>query len=231
MNLIKFVILQLPKNKHFTEICLDFSLRMHNVAYQLAGTLGIFSEPDRQHPKHRLTKYHDWFKKQIQPDWKIVDIGCGNGALAYDLSRYCKFIKAVDINKRNIEIAKNKFSAENIEYLLEDATKAVYKDKFDAIILSNVLEHIEFRVEFLKAIFAHQRSDKAPVLLLRVPMLTRDWITLLKKERGINWKLDPTHFTEYSLEQIKEEITESGLRINKYDIQFGEFFGVISRVV
>lgn len=39
---------------------------------------------------------------------------------------------------KNIEIAKKKYSAPNVEYLIGDATKDLPNQKFDVIILSNV---------------------------------------------------------------------------------------------
>ena len=37
-------------------------------------------------------------------------------------------------------------------------------------------------------------------------MINRDWITLYKKELGIEWRLDKTHYIEYTLESFKEEL-------------------------
>ena len=54
-----------------------------------------------------------------------------------------------DIIKKNIREAKEKFSNDNLEYILADATVFNFKKKFNAIILSNVLEHINDRVKFL----------------------------------------------------------------------------------
>lgn len=43
-------------------------------------------------------------------------------------------------------------------------------------------------------------------------MINRDWITLYKKELGVEWRLDPTHCTEYTLESLKEELQKAGLK-------------------
>jgi len=67
----------------------------------------------------------------------------------------------------------------------------------------------------------------APKILIRVPMFNRDWITLYKKELGIEWCLDSTHFTEYSLESFQEELKKVGLNLKKYKIQFGEIWAII----
>jgi len=67
--------------------------------------------------------------------------------------------------------------------------------------LSNILEHIENRVKFLNKI-----KNLAPKILIRVPMINRDWITLYKKELGVEWRLDKTHYIEYTLESFEKEL-------------------------
>ena len=86
--------------------------------------------------------------------------------------------------------------------------------KFDVIILSNVLEHIENRIEFLQKI-----KNLAPKILIRVPMINRDWITLYKKELGVEWRLDKTHYIEYTLESSKQKL--------KSQVKFREIFNSI----
>lgn len=205
------------------------ALHLHNWSYRLAGRYSQCLEPDGLHPKHRLMKYHEWFMARLQPDWQVLDIGCGNGALAYDLKECCAAVVGIDINPKNVELAQSRFAREGISYFCGDATKWEFTEKFDAIVLSNVLEHIEDRVGFLRAIFAYQNPASPPVLLLRVPMLTRDWITPYKREQGVEWRLDPTHFTEYTLTSLLAELQDAGLEVESYNIQFGEFYGVIKR--
>ena len=174
-------------------------------------------------------RYHEWFASRLEENWDVLDIGCGNGALAYDMKSACRSVTGIDINKDNIDKAKQQFSAAGITYICADALDYDFKAGFDVVVLSNVLEHIDRRVEFLRRIYKNQDTKNPPLLLLRVPMITRDWITLYKKEMGIEWKLDKTHYTEYSLEQIYDELKSAGLAIESYDIQFGEFYGVVKK--
>jgi 2-polyprenyl-3-methyl-5-hydroxy-6-metoxy-1,4-benzoquinol methylase len=152
-------------------------------------------------------------------------IGCGNGALAYDVAGKAGQVIAIDKSSINIQTAQMNYARENIEYITGDATRVTLKDNFDVIILSNVLEHIEERVDFLAAV-----KKYAPKILLRVPMLNRDWITLYKKELGIEWRLDKTHFTEYTVESLLKELSEGGVELIRYSVQFGEIWGVAKQL-
>lgn len=229
MRLLKAVLKKLILYPPIARRMIKVSLILHNKSYRLCGTLSSALELDGLHPKHRLMKYHEWFVKRLQKNWKVLDIGCGNGALAYDLRSNCAFVLGIDINPENIRIARTQFAREGINYVCGDAKQINFQEKFDAIVLSNLLEHFENRVEFLKRIYANQDAKNSPVLLLRVPMITRDWISMYKKEKGVEWRLDSSHFTEYTLEQLKDELDQAGLEIDSYDIQFGEFYGVLRK--
>ncbi len=208
----------------------DLALRLHNWSYRTAGLFSRHLEPDRLHPKHRLTGYHRWFADRLQADWRVLDIGCGHGALAHDLRESCAAVVGVDISPRNIETARSRYAREGVLYRCADATRESFREHFDAIILSNVLEHIEDRVGFLTSVYAQQDQAEPPVLLLRVPEFTRDWITPYKKERGIEWRLDSTHFTEYSEESLLEELRLAGLAAETLQARYGELFAVVRRV-
>lgn len=208
---------------------LQIALKVHNICYQVAGEVSPGLEPDGLHPKHRLMKYHDWFTSNIEKEWHVLDIGCGNGALSFDVKSVCRSVTGIDIDIKNIEKAKKSYSGKGIVYICTDAADYNFDVKFDAIILSNVLEHIEHRTDFLIKIFLNQDTDNPPLLLLRVPMVTRDWITLYRKEMGVEWRLDHSHYTEYTLEQIFDELNRAGLRVETYDIRFGEFYGVVKK--
>ena len=108
-----------------------------------------------------------------------------------------------------------------MEYICQDALKNLPAGKFDVIILSNVLEHIEERVAFLK-----QVKNKASKFLIRVPMINRDWITPYKKELGVEYRLDPTHFIEYTMESFQDELEKAGFAVYSYTIQFGEIWAI-----
>lgn len=197
------------------------ALILHNFSYKLSSRFAINAE-NGIHPKHRLMNYHQFFVDNIESSDTVLDIGCGSGALAYDLSKKVKKIVGIDISQVNIKTAKEKYPAPNIKYIVGDAVEYNFNQKFDAIILSNVLEHIEKRKEFLNKI-----KKLAPKILIRVPMFNRDWITLYKKELDIEWRLDKTHYIEYTLETFKNEIKEARLNIKDYSIQFGEIWAIV----
>ena len=197
------------------------ALQAHRFSYKLVSKLALLSE-NGVHPKHRLMNYHQFFLDHISPNNNVLDIGCGNGALAFDLAKKAFSVTAIDTNKKNQSAWEQTFHAPNLSYSITDATTFKPDRSFDVIVLSNVLEHIEKRTEFLQQI-----KQLAPLILIRVPMINRDWVTIYKKELGLDYRLDTTHFTEYTLESFESEITSANLRIDSYSIQFGEIWAVV----
>ncbi len=156
---------------------------------------------------------------------RILDIGCGNGLLTYDLAQKARHVTAIDINKDNIEFARLNYNRENIKYLHGDATRFNFKTRFDTVVMSNLLEHIDNRPSFLAKI-----RKLANTFLIRVPQFDRDWLTYYKSELGVEYRLDPTHKIEYTMASLSQELKQAGMGIKRASIQFGEIWVVVGRL-
>ena len=81
-----------------------------------------------------------------QNDLHILDIGCGRGELPYALAKAGATVTGIDYSSEAISIAKNTFSHDsslNINFICDDVLNYSFSSKFDRIILSDVVEHIE----------------------------------------------------------------------------------------
>lgn len=201
-----------------------FGLRLHNFAYKLVSVFAPVAEQNQLHPKHRIMRYHAWFVSQIDADWTVLDVGCGNGALTASLRTKAKRVVGIDINPKNVEAARRR--SPDGEFICGDATSYVFNETVDAVVLSNVLEHIQRRVDFLRAL-----SQKSRRFLIRVPMISRDWIVPYKRELGVDYRLDATHYTEYTIEEFESELAAAGLTLVSKDIRWGELYAQAERLV
>jgi hypothetical protein len=57
-----------------------------------------------------------------------------------------------------------------------------------------------------------------------VPLFERDWRVPLKQELGIDYRLDPTHCTEYTLESFASEMKDAGLKVTYQEVRWGEIW-------
>ncbi|MEG1002181.1 class I SAM-dependent methyltransferase [Clostridium sp.] len=86
----------------------------------------------------------------VKEDSRILDVCCGTGILESYLLKYNpKYILGVDISSKMIEIAKEKFDKENIEYLCEDIYE-INSGEFELIIIFNAFPHLVYQRKILK---------------------------------------------------------------------------------
>ena len=196
--------------------------RLDNALYRAISLAAIRYEGGL-HPKHRLTGYHDFFVERVRPGERVLDVGCGVGALAADLARLKDArVTGVDLDRHAVAEARRLRRDPRLTFLEADA-RALPAGGFDVVILSNVLEHLDHRVEFLREVVARAAPQR---LLVRVPLFERDWRVPLKQELGVDFRLDPTHRLEYSLERLEAEVGEAGLLVQERQVRWGEIWAV-----
>ena len=198
-----------------------FLMILDNKLYSLQGNVAI-RYGNGTHTKHKHLKYHDFFVNRINKTERVLDVGCGTGNVSYAVAMGSgATITGIDINPENIEAARKKFSNEKIFFITGDALTDLPKESFDVVILSNVLEHFERRIDFLRQLCLQVSPQR---LLIRVPLFERDWRVPFKKEVGIDYRLDATHFIEYTLEDFSDEMREAGLTITYLESRWGEIW-------
>ena len=196
-------------------------LQVYDDAY--AGVdLGAITYDDGVHAKHRLTRYHDFFVDRVHKGERVLDVGCGKGELAYDLAeRSGATVVAIDASPWMLEFARARFSHPNVTYVQADAAEYTPEQPVDVAILSNVLEHIESRVELLRAL---RERDGARRLLIRVPSHERDWTVPLKQEVGLPHFSDPEHKLEYNPQLLRDELAAAGWNMGEPLLNWGEIW-------
>jgi SAM-dependent methyltransferase len=205
-------------------------LRLHSYCYKLAGELAIMVSDDRIHPKHEIIRYESWFLDQVEPKWTVLDVGSNTGMMANLLAGKAAFVYGIELEKKLVDEAQRKRQLPNIRYFCADATSFKYSEcsPIDCITLSNVLEHIEKRTDFLGKLLSEVpwRDPLKKRFLIRVPLITREWIVLYKQQLGLDYRLDHTHCVEHTPELLEQELDKCGIKIIHQDVRFGELFAV-----
>jgi len=226
---IKSIIKRLIINSLVAKIIIRWLLRGHSFCYKWAGLMACELNKGI-HPKHDILQYKEWFLSNLLPHWTVLDIGSSNGLMPYLFSKKVAYTYGIEMNPERVETAESKYSNHNIRYFCADATQFDYSkcQPIHCVTLSNVLEHIEDRVFFLKTLV--QKINWAEInnknFLIRVPMIDREWIVPYKKKMGMEYRLDPTHYIEYTYEEFEKELTGAGLYIKSSRICYGEIYAI-----
>lgn len=99
---------------------------------------------------------------------KILDIGCGNGVISMHLGTNGFHVLGIDVSDKTIQTAINQNTQTNVTFQQKSAEELSKEGQsFDAIICSEVLEHLERPGELLEKI--HAILNKDGILIATVP--------------------------------------------------------------
>ncbi len=181
------------------------------------------------HSKHEHLNYSAFFSARINPGERALDIGCGNGHMAFRIASERPEIEitGLELDRQNFEFARSHHRLPNLSFVQGDALQSFPPGPFEVVLLSAVLEHFEHRVELLGRI----RRELSPRrIVIRVPTFQRDWRVPLKQELGVDYRLDATHFIEYTIESFGGEMERAGLKIAHLEVRWGEIWSVVEPV-
>ena len=178
-----------------------------------------------EHPKHRLVPYHQFFIENLKNCQSVIDIGCGYGAVARSIAKALPSVAVLGIDNHSgrLNQAIQSNNPMNLDFLLVDISDFQPRKAFDAVVLSNVLEHMHDRILALQQI---AQKTKARQFLIRVPLFERHWSIPLRKELGINYYQDDDHKIEHTISEFYSEIESSGLRVKDLQTVWGEIWAV-----
>jgi SAM-dependent methyltransferase len=98
-------------------------------------------------------------KNLIEPDSRIIDVGCGTGRLEFTLADKCKSVLGIDLSKRNIDKAQLTLSRqpnEKVSFQHSSVSEIISKGQshFDFAILTYVIHEVyeEARIDLLNEI-------------------------------------------------------------------------------
>lgn len=175
------------------------------------------------HIKHQLmTGIHSFFYDRIPSGARVLDVGCGYGAVAYALVTHTQAqVVGIDFDSNQIAAAQRRFQHPNLRFEVGDATQDLPDGQFDVVVMSSVLEHIQPRVELLCTLL--QRFNPK-LFLIRVPTFERHHFAAIKRELGLFPYTDATHVLEYSPEVFQAEMERAGLDIRYMEIRWGDIW-------
>ena len=163
----------------------------------------------------RLEKYRIFTVNQYLSGKTVLDVGCADGVMAKALSGEFR-VTGIDGSKKLIERAqKNSPTVEFIHTLFEDYKP---KRKFDNIVLSFILEHVEDPIKLLK-LSKEWVADNGRVIALvpnarslhrRVGKILK----LLSDVHDLNQTdLKQGHRRVYDMDLLKKDVTRAGSTI------------------
>ncbi len=154
---------------------------------EILATSGFTNYSDIKRLKFILNS----LKENVQEGATVLDVGCGNGIITRSMGRAGFKVNGIDVSAKAIEKAKSSNDLPNVNFEVVSAEElAISLSKYDAILCSEVLEHLNEPEGLLKVL--HQSLKENGLLIVTVPngmgprefFITKPIINLQKKE---NW--------------------------------------------
>lgn len=158
-------------------------------------------------PQHQAI--HKWFEKNmpLNKPGKYLEIGPGHGYYFMESLRKCAFdyYLGVDISPSSIRLTKSIISSgffgnfDRYELLLTDFLAEGLNDKFDAVVMGEVLEHVENPAAFIAKIKQVSKPDAFIYITTVINAAAIDHIALFS-----------------NVDDLEKCINEGGLKVKDY---------------
>ena len=173
---------------------------------------------------HRMTYILDQINNRDIKKLKILDVGCGGGIICEPLARLGAKVTGIDFAPNNIKAAKihSKKNKLKIKYIYKDIEKSRLEEKFDIILMFEILEHLDNWKETIKNI--KKNLNKKGIIIIST--INRNLISKIFAisiaENFLNWIPKGTH--DYNKLIKPEELKEA---LVKENFQFNNIQGLI----
>ncbi len=157
----------------------------------------------------------DW----IGHDHQVLELGCHSGSLARGLAGNGCETTGVDVNEQALAVAASHLKRSIAGDLERDETwRALHGERFDAVTLLHVLEHVCAPDEVLRRAGDHVTENGMIVIALPNLCNARDRLAILRgrfdyTDHGV---MDRTHLRFFTQRTARALIAEAGLEITDY---------------
>ena len=161
--------------------------------------------------RHRNAVFDRHFGDIIRASQFIGEIGCGNGLmLSYIASQYKKAADGFELNLSALDLCPTIPGTLYVYDILSKNPHLV--EKYDLIMLIDVIEHIEDETPFLLA--AREHLKPGGLLIIGVPM---------RQHLFSAYDVAAGHYRRYSTRNLKSLVQNSGFEVKKI-VQWGHLY-------
>lgn len=169
------------------------------------------------HPfrRHALAFLH----RHLKAEHAVLDLGCKTGFMSQAIAAKTALVVGVDHDADAIREAQATWQRSNLEFMHIDALLYLKgtQQRFDVLILSHILEHLDEPEAFLRSFkdhFAH--------IYIELPDFDRYYLNHYRKDLGRPLIYsDDDHVSEFDRDELRAIIDACGMRVVEAEYRFG----------
>jgi 2-polyprenyl-3-methyl-5-hydroxy-6-metoxy-1,4-benzoquinol methylase len=158
---------------------------------------------------------------KLGPEIRLLDVGCGNGAMAAEFLRYGCSVVGIDPSEQGVRVARKTFPSGRFEVLSgdENILQNLGTSPFDLVISTEVIEHLYDPRSFIRGCFQATRAGGR--FICSTPYhgyLKNLCISVFGKWDGhFNPLWDGGHIKLWSPQTLSKLLTETGFKNLRFE--------------
>lgn len=171
----------------------------------------------------QLAKVKD-YKKFIKPNASIIEVGAGSGILIESLKRFGPSTWKLTANEFEMKRLQ-RLAGKGIEFAIGNFETIDFKEKYDVIIMNQLIEHLYDPASMLKR--CHSLLNKDGIVIIETPNYLSLDQKLFKSKYWGGYHI-PRHFNIYSYKTLKQHLQLHNFNIVKQEFLLSPAFWVQS---
>jgi SAM-dependent methyltransferase len=165
------------------------------------------------------TKSASFILQQIRPGSIVLDLGCDLGDIAYIIAGKAKEVVGIDYSERAINIAKQRYNRPNLSFVHGEALEYLGSNqkKFDTLILSHILEHLDEPEQFLRKF-----KDFFEQIYIELPDFDRHYLNQYRLDLGLELVYsDNDHVSEFDRYELNTMLEKCNIEVIRSEYMYG----------
>lgn len=161
----------------------------------------------------------EFLLNRTQPKHRVMDLGCKHGHISALLAERVAMVIGVDQDADALDLARSLYKLPNLEFVHEDAFRILQneKGKFDVVVLSHIIEHLDRPEELLLRLKDHCRF-----VYIEVPDLDATYLNhyRIMVNAGFQYT-DNDHIWEFDRDSLEALLISCEYKIDASEHRYG----------
>lgn len=201
-----------------SEAKLRFFLNLEWIFDRLAHEQSFKHYQRDNHPVFLATK--NFILKHIRSTQTVLDLGSNHGTISNFIAEKAQEVIGIDYNAGLVNDAKQRYQKNNLNFIHKEAYQYLlenHEKKFDVLILSHILEHLDNPKDFL--IKFKNRFD---FIYIELPDFDKTYLNTYRKDLNLDLNYtDDDHISEFDRTELINLLQDCNLTIIENEHRFG----------